>query len=69
MKKCWEFWLFQSYCIKPVDELKDPTGDCSGDEMYNSHTKNIDENGVLGDNTLHSCFKDSGCFLSNFCDC
>ena len=37
-----EMFLFefvQSYFNKPVDELKDPIGDSSGDEMYNSDTK------------------------------
>ena len=33
------FEFIQSYCNKPVDELKDPIGDSSGDEMYNSDTK------------------------------
>ena len=63
------FQLIQSHCIKPVDELKDPIGDSSGDEMYNSDTTNMYEYKLFSVTTLHSCFKDSGCFRSNIFVC
>ena len=44
MRKLWKFWLIQLSCNKPSEELKDPFGDSSGDEMYNSDTKNMYEN-------------------------
>ena len=61
--------LIQSYYNKPVDELKDPNGDSSGDEMFNLDTKNMYENELFSNTTLHSCFKDSGCFRPNICEC
>ena len=39
MRKRWEYCNFRSSSNKPVDELKDPIGESSGDEMYNSDTK------------------------------
>ena len=40
MRKLLVFEIIESYRTKPVDELKDPIGDSSGDELHNSDTKN-----------------------------
>ena len=69
MRKYLLFEFIKSYCNKPVEELRDPNGDSSGDEMYNSDTKHMYENELFRIVTLHSCFKDSGCFRSNICEC
>ena len=51
MRKSLLFDFIKSYCNKPVDELKDPIGDSSGDEIYNSDTENIYENKLFSEKT------------------